>query len=136
MINYYIAKTKWEGPGGVREFFDTEVFALDSNVTPSNTDVDQRFGLPETSISSAIVDIDSIDDRKYQDGLARKTALLESGLAYVEDGSSKRDGLSISRLLHLSWLAFLILLWCIMAFVGLVLAFLFVRFLTRHLMLF
>ena len=112
------------------------MFALDSNVTPSNTDVDQRFGLPETSGSSAIVDKDSINDRKYQDGLARKTALLESGLAYVEDGSSKRDGPSISRLLHSSWLAFLILLGCLMAFVGLVLAFLFVRFLTRHLMLF
>lgn len=47
LINFFAQKTKWED--GVRDFLDQEVFALDSNVTLSNSQVDERFGLPDTS---------------------------------------------------------------------------------------
>ncbi|KAK1846719.1 hypothetical protein CCHR01_10637 [Colletotrichum chrysophilum] len=47
LINFFAQKTKWED--GVRDFLHQEVFALDSNVTLSNSQVDERFGLPDTS---------------------------------------------------------------------------------------
>lgn len=99
LINHYAAKTKWEGEGGVCSFFDTEVFPLDRDVEPSNTDVDERFGLPKTSRSPTVTDANSTGSKQHQERLPVKVALLESGLAYL-DGSSKRDGLRFSRILR------------------------------------
>ncbi|KAK2740623.1 hypothetical protein CKAH01_18569 [Colletotrichum kahawae] len=47
LINLFAQKTKWED--GVRDFLANEVFALDPHVTPSNPQVDERFGLQDTS---------------------------------------------------------------------------------------
>jgi len=135
LVNHYVAKTKWEGEGGVREFFDTEVFILDRDVKPSNTDVDERFGLPETSGSPTVTDANSTGSKQYQEGLAVKVALLESGLAYVEDGSSKRDGLSLSRTLHQPWSLVLAVVGWFILLAGLLLAFVVARLLTRLLKL-
>lgn len=41
-INFYAAKTPWEA--GVQQFLDGQVFALDPNAQPANSDVDQRLG--------------------------------------------------------------------------------------------
>jgi len=77
LIDFYATKTKWDG--GVRAFLADDVFQLDKDVTKSNNQVDERFGLPETSTS----DIKgNWDEKEYEAGLARKLALLEEGLAY------------------------------------------------------
>lgn len=83
MIDFYAAKTKRND--GVSRFFADVVFLLDEKVTRSNTEVDEHFGLPETSSTRDLVEgnLDTSEGLGYSLGLERKMAMLEGGLAYA-----------------------------------------------------
>ncbi|OHE98689.1 hypothetical protein CORC01_05955 [Colletotrichum orchidophilum] len=97
LINFYAQKTKWED--GVRGFLANEVFVLDPNATLSNPQVDERFGLPETSGQSTL-EADRLADEEYQLGMERKMAMLEGGLAFAEHVPSGRRPGCLGQLPH------------------------------------
>ncbi|RMZ72853.1 serine protease abc transporter b family tagd [Pyrenophora seminiperda CCB06] len=80
LINFFAAKTKWND--GVSDFLDNDVYKLDEKVTSSNAQVDERFGLPETSGVMATTAAE--EDEEYRVGMERKMLLLEGGLAYAQ----------------------------------------------------
>lgn len=95
LTNYYHAKTRWDD--GVGQFLSDDVFALDNDVQPANTQVDQKIvcthamhlqqailgtrsedGSPVTNGPNESVDV---GEDSYTAGFTRKLKVLESGLA-------------------------------------------------------
>jgi len=68
-------------------FLDTDVYRLDEKATKSNKEVDQRFGMPDTS---GVVVTAADEDEEYRAGMERKMMLLEGGLAYAQPQASRR----------------------------------------------
>jgi hypothetical protein len=79
LIDFFAAKTRWED--GVAAFLAEEVFALDKKATHSNAEVDERFGLPDTSGEQSLTIGPDASYEQSQYGFERKLALLEDGLA-------------------------------------------------------
>ena len=97
LINYYHAKTKWDD--GVRQFLSDDIFALDKDVQPANTQVDAEvicthsIHLHQATLGTRGEDgrsgthgqNESVDvaEHSYATGFTRKLHLLESGVAEV-----------------------------------------------------
>ncbi len=97
LINYYHAKTKWDD--GVRQFLSDDIFALDEDVRPGNTQVDQEVvctpsmypqqailgmrGEDGASVTNGQNESVDVGGDAYAAGFKRKLNLLESGLAEV-----------------------------------------------------
>ncbi len=97
LINYYHAKTKWDD--GVRQFLSDDIFALDKDVQPANTQVDPEvicthsMHLHQATLGTAGEDGSSVTNGQnesvdvgedpYAAGFTRKLDLLEGGLAEV-----------------------------------------------------
>ena len=97
LINYYHAKTKWDD--GVRQFLSDDIFALDKDVQPGNSQVDPEIicthsmHFPQAILDTRDEDgspftngqIESVDVDKdaYVTGFTRKLNLLQSGVADI-----------------------------------------------------
>jgi hypothetical protein len=74
---------------------DNDVYKLDERATKSNAQVDERFGMPDTS---GVVATAAEEDEEYRAGMERKMLLLEGGLAYAQPRSSGRWVAAVSSL--------------------------------------
>lgn len=73
LINFWADAVKWED--GVDKFLKTDVFAIDKDASPSNSQVDEAGPVSLSCRSSTGGDMDSA----YQVGIRRKLASLETG---------------------------------------------------------
>lgn len=80
-INFYVSKTKWED--GVEAFLSKKVFALDEHPTRSNNEVDEHFGKSYTDVASMEMQ-SRYEDYEYREGMERKLMMLETGLAHTD----------------------------------------------------
>ncbi|GJC86302.1 hypothetical protein ColLi_09140 [Colletotrichum liriopes] len=121
LINFFAEKTKWED--GVRDFFDNEVFALDPQVTFSNPQVDDRFGLPDTSGQSGL-EAELQADEEYRLGMSRKLALADGTLSFPNDLYARKRRNAAAEMLHKLRTPVLVSLKFVISILGLVLGFL------------
>ena len=133
LIDFYAAKTKWDD--GVNKFLADVVFALDEKVTHSNAEVDEHFGLPETSGTRAVVDVyeDRSGDPEYFLGLERKVMMLEGGLAHNQSVPAAMRTVRCLQMLKPSGWVVLTISKYLMAFIGVLLIFILARVLTKTL---
>jgi hypothetical protein len=136
LIDFYVAKTKWDD--GVSKFLADVVFALDEKVTRSNAEVDEHFGLPQTSGTMALVQLleGRNEDLEYSLGLERKLAMLEGGLAHAQGVPTTTRTVRCLQMLRPSGRVILTISKYIMAFIGVLLMFILAQLATRTLNLY
>ncbi|KAH7316744.1 hypothetical protein B0I35DRAFT_479562 [Stachybotrys elegans] len=79
LLDLYVSKTKWED--GVADLIVKEVLALDDNATTSDSQVDERFGMPDTSNDQKL----PACENSWHSGVEKRMD-LESGLTCDERG--------------------------------------------------
>jgi hypothetical protein len=121
-LNFYAKKAAWD-EGAMQKFLADEVFKLDSNVQPGNTNVDNGIFLYEQPrqcetdmerLSAPLIEKCGAQEW-FEAGLLGKMALLEAGVAPHEDAIQPRGNGSSSYLtrLRLSTMAFKIMVFVI-----------------------
>ncbi|KAI1502366.1 hypothetical protein F5X99DRAFT_379247 [Biscogniauxia marginata] len=96
LINYWAQKKAWDSD--VRQFLETEVFALDDSPQPSNGRVDESDPVfaPDVTAPRVASDDDGDFDLEFHAGLQRKMASLEEGI-YPSVGTQDRRSIWRSK---------------------------------------
>ena len=79
LVNFFVAKKNWDD--GVKQFLADEVFALDANVQPGNTQVD-----PDPVCSGSLM---LRQELSYKHAETETSALMEIDRSRLEDQNSK-----------------------------------------------